>query len=101
MPIIGPHPFDAHNRETPDEANHLCLVELPVEEDADETGKVSGGDGSGGALGAVDRADRTSLHQQGPTRALADAASERAADLLHAAVVCNVRSGDGRCALRD
>ena len=30
---------------------------------------------------------------KGPTRALSDAASEHAAGLLHAAEVCNVRSG--------
>ena len=86
---------------TPEEANHLRLVELSVEEEADETGEVSGGDGSGSALGALDRADRTPLLDQGAARAHADGASEHAADLLHAAVIRDVGSGDGRSALRN
>src|SRR6185312_3938985 len=67
----------------------------------DAARRVPGGDGSGGALGAAVRGDRAALPEgSGRRRSPPGGAGADAAHPLPAAVVCAVRPGGGRSAVR-
>ena len=90
-----PVKYVGHKSRRHHEANDVRLAGLRTEEETDSPGALPGRDGEGRALDSAAGSNRAALPDDGPARASADAARDDAADLLHAAVVHAVGSGDG------
>ncbi len=90
-----PVKYVGHKSRRHHEANDVRLAGLRTEEETDAPGVLPGCDGEGRTLGSAAGRDRAALPDDRPARSSTDAARDDAADLLHAAVVHAVGSGDG------